>query len=98
MFQTPEAHVVLESVVEHKIVFFHYGFANYDACLAGGLRLVPKEELREALAKDFAKMVAAGMFYTDPPTYAKILTRLQEVETALNVSISDHFKSDSKKI
>ncbi len=95
-FQTSEAHVVLGSVVEHKKVFFYYGYANYDACLAGGLRLVPEEELREALEQDFAAMVAAGMFYSDPPTFAEILARLKEVENALNASISGHFKSATK--
>lgn len=91
-FQTDEAQEILGSVVTHKKAFFHSGYANYDACLAGGLRLVPQDELREELEKDFTAMVRAGMFYNNPPTFGKILERLGEVEKALNETIASFYR------
>lgn len=61
------------------------------------LRLVPGEELKKALEKDFDAMVSAGMFYADPPAFAEILARLAEVEKALNESLSAHYKTDKQK-
>jgi hypothetical protein len=91
-FQSADAQDLLADVVYHKKIFFHYGYANYDACLSGGLRLVPAGELRKALEADFGSMVAAGMFYGDPPPFQKIMDRLTEVEHLLNESIVTQHK------
>lgn len=96
-FQTSQAHEVLGSVVEHKKVFFHYGYANYEACLNGGLRLVPDRELRDALEKDFAAMVQSRMFYTDPPPFGEIINRLAEVEKLLNDTIRSKYKAPNSR-
>lgn len=89
--QSASAHDLLGDVVKHKKLFFHYGYANYDQCLSGGLRLVPDAELAKALDDDFKSMVQAGMFYSDPPAFAMILERLKEVERELNTSIVGHY-------
>ncbi len=89
-FPSPAGHDLLTDVVKYKKVFFHYGYANYDSCLSGALRLVPREELQKALETDFKAMVVAGMFYSEPPSFQKILDRLLEVEQALNQSIAAH--------
>jgi hypothetical protein len=87
-FKSSEAYNILCSVIQHKKVFFHYGFANYTACLTGGLRLVPEGNLRKSLEKDYNDMVQAGMFYGDPPAFGEILDRLSEVEKLLNKSVA----------
>jgi hypothetical protein len=59
-------------------------YANYEACLSGGLRLVPKGALLKALAADYAKMIAAGMFEGEPPTFDAIVGRLDELSRQIN--------------
>ena len=44
---------LLEDVVRHKKVFFHAGYANYDQCLAGRLRLVPDDDQLPGLQTDY---------------------------------------------
>lgn len=75
---------LLEDVVKHKNVFFRASYSNYDACLSGGLRLVPKAPLLEALAADYAKMIAAGMFESEPPSFDSTIARLQKLEQQIN--------------
>ena len=75
---------LLEDVVKHKNVFFRASYANYEACLSGGLRLVPKSHLLEALAADYAKMIAAGMFDGAPPTFDAIMARLDKLAKQIN--------------
>ncbi len=68
---------LLESVVRHKKVFFRAGYADYDACLSGGLRLVPEGRAGEVLEADYKAMIEAGMFFATPPTFDEILATLQ---------------------
>ena len=76
---------LLEDVVRHKNVFFRASYANYGACLSGGLRLIPKPSLLEALKSDYAKMIAAGMFDGEPPGFDPILNRLGKLEKEINI-------------
>lgn len=94
-FQSAAAQDLLGDVVYHKKMFFHYGYANYDACLSGGLRLVPQDDLKKVLESDFRSMVAAGMFYGEPPSFQIILDRLIKVEQLLNQSLTAHYKPDA---
>lgn len=96
-FQSAAALELLTDVIHHKKMFFHYGYANYDACLSGNFVLVPTNHLKKALAKDFKAMVNAAMFYSEPPSFEKILDRLAEVQKLLNKSIIGHnTQQDSK--
>lgn len=52
---------LFEEVVRHEKVFFHTGYANYDACLDGQLKLLPEADTLESLRADYEKMVGAGM-------------------------------------
>src|ERR1700738_5446819 len=56
-----------KDVVKHKNVFFRESYTNYEACLSGGLRLIPGEVLQDALRIDYEKMIADGMFDGEPP-------------------------------
>jgi hypothetical protein len=64
---------LLEDVVGHKSVFFRASYAKYDACLSGGLRLIPGTPLLQALGADYEKMITDGMFEGEPPSFDFII-------------------------
>lgn len=75
---------LLEDVVKHKSVFFRASYARYDACLSGGLRLIPRTTLLQSLSADYEKMIADGMFEGEPPSFGSIIARLKEIEKQIN--------------
>jgi hypothetical protein len=75
---------LLEDVVKHKSVFFRASYAKYEACLSGGLRLIPKKPLLDALKVDYEKMVADGMFEGEPPSFESVVGRLKALEKEIN--------------
>jgi hypothetical protein len=75
---------LLQDVVKHKSVFFRASYAKYDACLSGGLSLIPGEALQDALRIDYQKMIADGMFEDAPPSFEKIVARLKKLEEEIN--------------
>lgn len=75
---------LLADVVKHKKVFYNAGYANYDACLAGQLRLLPDTVVLTALHDDFRRMVDAGMFIGAPPSFDHIVERLRALEATIN--------------
>jgi hypothetical protein len=75
---------LLIDVVKHKKVFYNTAYANYDACLIGQLRLLPDEIVLVALAEDFQRMISAGMFVGDPPSFHLIIERLRLLEFEIN--------------
>jgi hypothetical protein len=79
-----EHRVLLADVVKHKKVFYNASYANYDACLTGQLRLIPEDAVLTALRIDFDRMIGAGMFIGEPPTFDTIVDRLRALETAIN--------------
>jgi hypothetical protein len=72
-------------VVNHKKVFFT-GYANYEACHTGGLRLLPDQRLLEAVGNDLRAMIDAGMFYGERPSFDRIVERLQALEREINAA------------
>lgn len=79
---------LLQSVVDYKKVFYYAASANYDACLAGQMALVPTGELLIRLEKDYQAMIAAGMFFGSPPEFGMILQRLRRLEADINREMS----------
>jgi hypothetical protein len=75
---------LLANVVKHKMVFYNASYANYDACLTGQLRLIPEDAALAALRDDFLRMIAAGMFIGEPPSFDAIVDRLRALEAAIN--------------
>lgn len=51
--QALEDRELLADVVKHKKVFFNASYANYDACISGGFRLLPEKAVLGALQTDF---------------------------------------------
>ena len=75
---------LLADVVKHKKAFYNASYANYDACLSGQLRLIPEDAALAALRDDFQRMIGAGMFIGEPPTFDAIVDRLRALETTIN--------------
>ena len=75
---------LLADVVKHKKVFYNTSYANYDACLAGQLRLLPDEAVLVALRADFQRMIDAGMFIGDAPVFDVIVERLHKLQATIN--------------
>jgi hypothetical protein len=75
---------LLADVVKHKKVFYNTGYANYDACLAGQLRLLPDDAALAGLRQDFQRMIGAGMFIGQPPAFDTVIDRLRTLEAAIN--------------
>lgn len=75
---------LFEEVVRHKKVFFHTGYANYDACLNGRLKLLPETGTLEGLRADYEKMVGAGMMYSAPPGFEEIVDAIRNLESRVN--------------
>jgi hypothetical protein len=75
---------LLQDVVKHKNIFFRASYSNYEACLSGGLLLIPKADLLEALRVDYEKMISGGMFDGEPPTFDSIIARLAKLENEIN--------------
>jgi len=73
-----------ESVIRHKCVFFRDKDADYDACISGGLILIPPAHRRRDLEIDFRRMTDAGMFYGTNPGFAEIMDRLSELQNEIN--------------
>lgn len=75
---------LLSDVVTCKEVLYYTARAKYEDCLNGNLRLVPNEELSQALEKDYNEMIKANMFWDDPPTFRDICDSLGSIEEQLN--------------
>ena len=75
---------LFEEVVRHKKVFFHTGYADYDACLEGHLKLLPEAGTLKGLRGDYEKMVAAGMMYSAPPSFDEIVELIRSLESRVN--------------
>ena len=75
---------LLEDVVRLKKVFFNAGYANYDKCLTGELRLVPDDDQLPGLADDYDTMRAAGYLGNNAPDFDFVIDQLRNVEARAN--------------
>ena len=74
---------LLESVVQHKSLFFHSGWANYQTAVPGSIRLLPKTGRIGELKRDYEAM--AEMLITEPQPLNAILRVIGELEERINV-------------
>ena len=77
---------LLEDVVRHKRVFFHAGYANYDRCLDGRLRLVPDDDQLPGLQADYDAMRAAAIVGDDAPAFDALIEEIRILEANVNGS------------
>ena len=75
---------LLEDVVRHKKVFFHAGYANYDRCLDGRLRLVPDDDQLRGLQADYDAMRAAAIVADDAPGFDALVEEIRTLEANVN--------------
>ena len=75
---------LLEDVVRYKKVFFDAGYANYDHCLDGRLRLVPDEDQLASLKSDYDAMRTAGIVSANAPEFGVLIEQLRILETEAN--------------
>ncbi len=75
---------LLNDVVRHKKVFFHAGYANYDQCLDGRLRLVPAEDQLPGLHADYDAMRAAAIVAGDAPEFDALVEGIRVLEANVN--------------
>ncbi len=75
---------LLEDVVRHKTVFFNAGYAHYDHCLDGRLRLVPEDDGLAGLRSDYDAMRRAGIVGTTAVDFDAMIERLRVLEAEAN--------------
>ncbi len=73
---------LLDQVVRHKETFYPSGWARYDLARIGSLRLVPTEERRAALERDYRNM--SVMIFGQPPPFGEIMEVLNALELKIN--------------
>jgi hypothetical protein len=75
-------HALLQAVVEFKERFYYSSWAHYDLAKPGTFRLVPPENQRPALERDYRAM--RDMFYRQPPEFEEVLSALRVLEDEIN--------------
>ena len=78
---------LLERVVANKSVMFADRSASYETAVLGSLRLLPTDEGRTLLERDYADM--SEMFMEAPPSLDKLIEGLQALEATLNAGGSE---------
>ena len=71
-----------EDCATHAQLFFGSADLGLDTATPGSFTLSPGEEMRVALAKDYAAM--SGMIFGEIPTLEDVLAKVADVERALN--------------
>lgn len=77
---------LLNEVIQIKKTFYDSGFAKYDNCLNGNLRLIPSDDYLKLLKDDFNKMLGNKMFYGLQPDFDLILDEIKKLELIVNQS------------
>jgi hypothetical protein len=73
---------LLQEVTQNKRVLFHEAKASYETAIIGTLKVVPDEEFRKILKKDYEAM--NEMLMGDVPDFSAILTELTKLEVQIN--------------
>lgn len=79
------------SVSRHKGLFFRENDSsgrriNYEAAVSGNLSLVPAGAAREALAEDYASMLAIGMLLDEDETFGTLMQRCNLIQKKANAT------------
>ena len=75
---------ILASVLQYKKAFFNASYAHYDECTTGNFKLIPDELGQQKLGQDYRKMIEAGMFQIDPPSFSAVIANLKTLEERIN--------------
>ncbi|MYA79875.1 MAG: nucleotidyl transferase AbiEii/AbiGii toxin family protein, partial [Acidobacteriia bacterium] len=77
------------SVARHKAAFFREKDAegrwiDYGAAVSGELRLVPDSFARNALERDYERMISDGMLLDDAEPFDRLIERCSDIEVRAN--------------
>jgi uncharacterized protein YdcH (DUF465 family) len=84
---------LLNQIISVKKQFFSYGFSRYDLCNAGGMILIPRDEILTSLEVDYKAMLDAGMFYGKVISFESIVDRLSKLQKEINSKIPSEIRS-----
>jgi hypothetical protein len=73
---------LLTAVREHNLIAFKQAWKKFDEAVPGSLRVVPSDELRAAIEKDYEAM--QGMMLGDAPPFDWVIEQLQMAEDTIN--------------
>ena len=73
---------LLADVVTRKDKLYHCSWAKYELAKPGTLRLMPNNNSRELIKKDYSAM--QGMIFGDIPAWEVILEHLNKLENEIN--------------
>ena len=81
------------SVAHHKAMFFRENDSSgrridYEAAVSGNLRLVPSGAAQEALAEDYASMLAIGMLFDEDVPFDTLMQRCALIEERANAALA----------
>lgn len=84
---------VAGAVARHKTIFFSEKDAkgqpvDYEAAIAGKLRLVPEGEARDVLAEDYRRMVEDGLLLDEAESFQALMARCGDIERQANAAHS----------
>lgn len=80
-FHTSEA---MLAVIEMKKYRWACPGVDYEEILQSKLKLIPEAKRLDSIAKDHAKAVSGGMFFTTPDQFDTIVTRLETTQYEFN--------------
>ena len=75
---------LFHNVIQHKKLFFNASYSHYDDCLAGKLRLTPRNDDLLGLQSDYKKMHTAGMLNDDAPSFNVLIEHVRAIENQVN--------------
>ena len=83
--------MLASAVARHKAIFFPKNAAavriDYEGAVSGDLQLVPAgaaRDARDALADDYAAMLADGMLFDDGEAFEVLMDRCANIEAKAN--------------
>jgi Nucleotidyl transferase AbiEii toxin, Type IV TA system len=75
---------LLTQVRTHKQTYFRSAWAHYETAVPGSLHLVPAQDRRVQIERDYRAM--ADMFMATPPSFEMIMSELTDLERQINAA------------
>ncbi|MCY1162123.1 Nucleotidyl transferase AbiEii toxin, Type IV TA system [compost metagenome] len=76
--------MLMRDVVALKSIFFNASYANYDQCLLGNFKLMPKAEDIKYLQSDYQDMHTGAMLGSSLESFTSIMTAIEKIQMDIN--------------
>lgn len=86
---------MLKSVIHFKKKFYRCNWAKYDEIMEGKVKLVPSNEGMNVFLNDYRRM--ENMLFGDLVPFDRIIRKIQEYESELNMSIKKYICNSTKQ-